>query len=265
MAAIMPGLLLTTLYLVYIIITCSLQPHLGPATPISERSMPLIQKTTLLVKSLLPPVFLVLAVLGVIFFGIAPPTEAAAIGCLAATLLVIIYRKFNLKVLKDVSLETLRVTSMILIIGGFSYAFVGVFIGGGGGKVVENLILGMPGGKWGAFFIVQLIIFLLGFFMDWLGIVFIMIPIVTPVAATLGFNDLWFAMMICINFQTSFMTPPFASSIFYVRGSASPELGLSMTDIIRGVIPFVFLILVGLALCVAFPEIITWLPSKMIK
>jgi len=265
MGAFIPGFLLAALYLLYIALRCQLQPELGPVVPAEERAVPLMKKTVLLIKSLIPPSLLVLSVLGVIFLGIAPPTEAAAIGSLAATLLVIAYRKFNFGVLRSVSLDTLRVTSMILIIGGCSYAFVGVFIGAGCGKVVEEVIIATPGGAWGAFAIVQFIIFILGFFMDWLGIVFIMVPIVTPVAETLGFDALWFAMMICLNFQTSFMTPPFATAIFYVRGSAAPELGLTMADIIRGVIPFVVIILVGLALCVAFPQLITWLPSIMIK
>ena len=203
--------------------------------------------------------------LGTIFFGIAPPTEAAAVGAFAATVLALVYRRLNLEVLKDTVSRTLRVTAMIMLIGGLSFAFVGVFLATGCGKVIEELILSTPGGKWGAFAAIMFALFLLGFFIDWLGILFIMVPIVSPLVATLGFDELWFAMMICINLQMSFMTPPLAHAIFYLRGSAPPELGVTMGDIIRGVIPFVFLILIGLGLFVAFPQLVIWLPTQMIK
>jgi TRAP-type mannitol/chloroaromatic compound transport system permease large subunit len=203
--------------------------------------------------------------LGVIFLGIAPPTEAAAAGSFVATLLVIAYRRFSWQVVANTALETLRLTSTIFLIGAMSFAFVGIFLSAGCGKVVETVILAAPGGSWGAFTIIMLTIFILGFFLDWLGILFIVIPIISPLVPALGFDPLWFAMMICINFQTAFMTPPFAPGIFFLQGTASPDLGLTTAEIIRGVIPFVILVLVGLALCVAFPEIILWLPGKMIK
>jgi len=264
-AAFMPGFLLSGLYMVYIILTSFLNPNKAPAVPPEEIAMPLRQKVTMLVTSLLPVAFLILAVLGVIFFGIAPPTEAAGAGAFAATLLVIVYRKFSLEVLKDASLETLRVCGFILMIVIMAFSFVGVFLGIGGGDVATKIILATPGGRWGAFLVMQFIVFILGFFMDWIGIVFLVVPMATPVAAALGFDALWFAMMVCVNLQTSFLTPPFAYAIFIVRGTAAPELGITMNDCIRGVIPFVLLILVGLGLCTAFPEIITWLPSQMIK
>jgi len=264
-AAFMPGLLLSGLYITYILITSQINSKLAPAVPAAERAMPLGKKVLMLVSSLLPPVILVLSVLGVIFLGVAPPTEAAGAGALAATLLVIAYRRFNIRVLRGAALETLRVCGFILIIVVMAFCFVGVFLAVGGGAVTERLILGTPGGRWGAFIIIQFIVFVLGFFMDWVGIVFLVVPIATPIAASLGFDALWFAMMICINLQTSFMTPPFAYSIFIVRGTASKELGVTTADVIRGVIPFVILVLIGLALCIAFPQIITWLPGKMIK
>jgi tripartite ATP-independent transporter DctM subunit len=265
MAAFIPGIMLSSLYVTYLFLRCLLQPELGPTVPIAERKVPFLKKTTMLFSSLVPPGLLILAVLGTIFFGVAPPTEAAAVGAFAATLLVIAYRKFNWTVLKETTLETAKVTGMIFLIGGMSYAFVGIFISAGGGHVMQDLIMSMPGGKWGAFAIIMFIVFILGFFMDWLGIAFIMVPIVTPIGEALGFDVLWFAMMICVNFQMSFMTPPFATAIFYVRGSADPALGLTTADIIRGVTPFVAIIILGLGLCVAFPQIILWLPSMMIK
>ncbi|MBA7711168.1 C4-dicarboxylate TRAP transporter large permease protein DctM [subsurface metagenome] len=223
----------------------------------------------MLITSLVPPMILVLSVLGVIYLGIAPPTEAAAAGAVAATLLVIAYHRFNWQVIwqimKDVTQLTLRVSSMIYLIGGCALGLVAVFLGAGCGQVVEELILAAPGGRWGAFIAIMFIMFLLGFFITMVGILFIMIPIITPLAPVLGFDPLWFAMMICVNLQMSFMTPPFAYAIFYVRGAADPELGVTTTDIIRGVTPFVILIMAGLGILVAFPEIILWLPSTMIK
>jgi len=265
MAAFFPGFTLSALYCGYIALRCFLQPELAPTIPLEERRVPYIKKTILLVTAMMPTAILILAVLGVIFLGIAAPTEAAATGAFVATILAIVYRRFNLQVLRGTALVTLRLTSMILLIGSCAFAFVGIFLSAGCGKVVEELILGTPGGRWGAFAIVMFIVFLLGFFIDWIGILFIIVPIISPLAPVLGFDPLWFAMMICVNLQMSFMTPPFAPGIFFLRGSVSPELGVTMADIIRGVVPFVILVMVGLGLCVAFPQIILWLPAQMIK
>jgi len=265
MAAFIPGFILSGLYCSYIILRCLFQPNIAPAVPAEERRVSFIKKTTMLLTSMLPPALLILAVLGTIFLGIAPPTEAAAVGAFVATVLAIAYRRFSWQVLKDTLSRTLRVTAMILLIGGTAFAFVGVFLAAGCGKVIEELILAAPGGRWGAFAIVMFALFLLGFFIDWLGILFIMVPILSPLVPVLGFDPLWFAMMVCINLQMSFMTPPMAHAIFYLRGSADPSLGVTMADIIRGVIPFVILILIGMGLCIAFPQLILWLPAQMIK
>ena len=263
--AIFPGLILSGLYCSYIILRCLIQPKIAPAVPVEERKVSFINKTTMLVTSLLPVTILILAVLGVIFFGIAPPTEAAAVGAFCATLLTIAYRRFNWQVLRETALGTLRISSMIYLIGGLAFAFVGIFIQVGAGKVVEELVLATPGGSWGAFAMVMFIVFILGFFIDILGIMFIMVPIIAPIVPVLGFDPLWFGLMIIINFQMAYMTPPMAVTIFYIRGSAPPELGVTTGDIIRGVFPFVGLVIVGLGLCVAFPQIILWLPGMMVK
>ena len=131
--------------------------------------------------------------------------------------------------------------------------------------MVKDFILDAPGGKWGDFDIIMLIVFILGMFIDWMGIVFILVPIITPIIPALGFDLLWFSIMVCVNLQMSFMTPPFAYAIFYLKGVCAPELGVTTADIIRGVIPFVGLIIIGLGLLVAFPELILWLPGQMIK
>ena len=265
MAAFIPGFVLSALYCSYIALRCFFQPGIAPAVPVEERAVPFLKKMTMLVTSLVPPGLLILSVLGSIFFGIAPPTEAAAVGAFAATILAVAYRRFSFEVLKSTATQTLKVTSMILLIGGLSFVFVGVFIPAGGAKVVKELILAAPGGHWGAFAVVMFIIFVLGFFIDWIGIIFIMVPILAPIAPVLGFDPLWFAMMIIINLQMAFMTPPMAAAIFYLRGSAPADLGITMGDIIRGVFPFVGLIIIGLGLCVAFPQLILWLPAQMIK
>jgi len=263
-AAIFPGLLLSGLYITYVSIRSFLQPKIAPPIPVEERRVPFRKKTAKLLTNLVPPVVLILSVLGTIFFGLAPPTEAAAMGSFAALLLALAYRKFNWGLLKHVGLETMRVSAFVLLIGCLCYAFVGIFMSAGCGEVVANAVMSAPGGRWGAFAAIMLIVFLLGMFIEWIGIVFIIVPIFTPLVAALGFDPLWFGMMVCINLQMAFMTPPLAMSIFVCKGTAAPELGVTMGDIIRGVYPFVALVMVGLGLCIAFPQLILWLPSKMI-
>ncbi|MBA7576507.1 C4-dicarboxylate TRAP transporter large permease protein DctM [subsurface metagenome] len=264
MAAFLPGLLLSTLYITYIVIRCYLHPEVGPPIPLEKRQVSSIQKISKLLRSLLPPVLLILAVLGTIFTGIAPPTEAAAMGSLAAVLLSIAYRKFSWYLVKHAAIETLRISAFVVLIAGMCYAFVGVFMSAGCGEVVSNVIMSVPGGRWASFAVVMLIVFLLGMFIEWIGIVFIIVPIFTPIIKALGFDPLWAGMMICINLQMAFLTPPMAMSIFVCRGTAPAELGITMKDIIKGVIPFVIIIMISLALCIVFPQIITWLPAQMI-
>lgn len=265
MGAFGPGLVLSALYMSYIAVRAWLKPQLAPPIAVEERAVPRLRKLRLLLTGMLPPLFLMLSVLGAIFFGVAAPTEAAAVGALAATLLTLAYRRFNWQVFKESMLGTVRITSMALFIGWGAQMFVGVFLKLGGGDVITNMVLAAPGGRWGAFSVVMFVIFILGMLIDWIGIVFIMIPLVTPLAPALGFDPLWFAMMIVVNLQMSFMTPPMAYAIFYLKGIAKPEWEITTGHIIRGVIPFVALIIVGLLLCIAFPNIIMWLPHQMIK
>lgn len=265
MGAFIPGLLLATMYCLYITIRCGAQPHLAPVVSQEELKVPFSKRTLALLSSLVPPALLILAVLGSIFFGIAPPTEAAAVGAFAAMVLAAVYRRLSWQVLLGVMLRTLQVSSMILLIGALSFCFTGVFLGAGGGKAAAEFIMAAPFGRWGAFAMVMLVMFVLGFFIDVIGIIFIMVPIVSPLASTLGFDPIWFALMIMINLQMAFMTPPFAVTLFYLRGVVKPEWGLTMGDIAWGVVPFVLLIIVGLVLCAVFPDLILWLPGKMIK
>jgi tripartite ATP-independent transporter DctM subunit len=265
MGAFGPGFLLSGLYMVYVAIRAWLRPEDAPPMPLEERQVSMTHRLHVLVTGMLPPLFLMFSVLGAIFFGIAAATEAAAVGALAAVALTFFYRRLTWPVMRDCMLETMRITSMALVIGWSAQMFVGVFLRLGGGEVIQDVLLAMPGGKWGTFFAVQFIIFVLGFLIDWIGIVFIMVPLVSPLAPVLGFDPLWFAMMIVVNLQMSFMTPPMAYAIFYLKGIAKPEWNIDTGHIIRGVTPFVGIIVIALILCILFPDIILWLPHQMIK
>lgn len=264
MGAFFPGLILSGLYISYIVVRCTLNPSLGPSIPEEQLTTFTVKKFLRLIGSLAPPVVLMLAVLGTIFSGIAPPTEAAAMGCVASLVLAIVYGKFSWGLVKHASMETLRVATFVVIIAALCYAYVGIFMNAGAGDVVSEMILSVPGGRWASFAMIMIIVFALGMFIEWIGIVFIIVPIFSPIFIELGFNPLWAGMMICINLQMAFQTPPMAMSIFVLKGTADPELGLTMADIIKGVLPFVGLIMITLILCTVFPEIITWLPEKMI-
>jgi len=263
MAAFMPGFLLSGLYMLYIAIRAYLQPSIAPSATDEGNAFTLGQKIKMLILTMAPTALLILSVMGAIYLGLASPTEAAAVGSAVATLLTIVYGRFSWKVLKDVAISTIKLTGMVLLIAGCSTAFVSIFLSAGGGGVVENFILSIPGGRWGAFALVMVICFILGMFIDWIGIIFVMVPILAPIIPRLGFDPLWFAMMIIVNLQMSFLTPPFAYAIFFLKGAAAPELGITTSDIIRGVIPFIALIGIGLLIMIAFPQIILWLPSTM--
>ncbi len=265
MGAIFPGLILSGLYILYIVVRSIIDPSVGPSIPIEEQTPLTVEKFVRLIKSLVPPVLLILAVLGTIFSGIAPPTEAAAMGGLASILLALAYRKLSFSLIKHACIETLRVSAFVVMIAALCYAFVGVFMSAGSGEVVSRAILAVPGGRWGSFAVIMLIVFLLGMFIEWIGIVFIIVPIFSPIFIELGFNPLWAGLMICINLQMAFQTPPMAMGIFVLKGTAPPELGVTMGHIIKGVIPFIIIIIFTLTLLVIFPEIITWLPAQMIK
>lgn len=265
MGAFLPGFLLSALYIAYVATRCYLHPELGPSIAEKDITKLTPQKILRLTKSLLPTIVLIFAVLGTIFAGLAPPTEAAALGGLTAIILAIIYKKFNWGLLKLASIETLRVSAFVVMIAAMSYAYVGIFMSGGAGDVVTELILSVPGGKWGSFAVIMFIVFFLGMFIEWIGIVFIIVPVFSPIFIKLGFDPLWAGLMVCVNLQMAFMTPPMAMSIFVLKGAAPPELGITMRDIIKGVIPFIALVMVALVLLMVFPEIITWLPAKMMS
>jgi tripartite ATP-independent transporter DctM subunit len=258
-AAIMPGLILSGLYLLYVTVRCGFNPKLGPPIPVADRTATLGQKISMTMKSFVPPFGLILVVMGTILAGVATPTEAAALGCVGAMILAVFNRQFNWEVITQASLATLRTTAMIMLLFVGGKLFSVVFLSMGGGDVVADLLLGMDVSEYVVLAIMMLVVFFLGMFIDWAAILLVVVPIFTPIAMELDFNPLWFAMLICINLQTSFLTPPFGYSLFYFKGVAPPEY--TMGDIYKGILPFVAIQIIGLALMIAFPQIITWLPS----
>jgi len=262
--AIIPGLILSSLYVIYILIRCYINPHIAPALSAEEKSAVSIKQITLRVlKSLVPPMILILGVLGSIFAGVATPTEASGVGAFLAFLLTLLYGRFTWKGLYSAVLQTARSTSMVIIILVGATCFTGVFLGFGGGDVVEEYILGLGFGRWSIFIIMMVVCFILGMFIDWIGIVMITFPIFLPIVAELGFNKFWFVVAVAVMLQDSFLTPPFGYALFYLKGVAPP--GVSIGDIYWGAIPFWILMEVGLVIVVIFPETITWLPSVLVK
>ena len=216
-----------------------------------------------MLKIILSPLILIIVVLGSILTGIATPTESAAVGAVGATIIAILSRQFNLEILKVVSRETTKISSMIFIILIGASMFSLVFRGFGGDVVVEEFLLNLPGGPISAMLIVMTIIFFLGFFLDFIEIIFVVVPIVSPILIAMGFDPLWLGVMIGINLQTSFLTPPFGFSLFYLRGVAAKDV--KTEDIYLGVIPFIAIQILGLSLIWIFPQIVLWLPNLIFK
>lgn len=263
MGAFMPGLLLGVMYSLYIVVKCAITPQFAPPMAAGEELPPLSKRLQSLATSSIPIIALILAILGAIYLGIATPTEAAATGALVVILIALAHRRLSFKVLKESCHRTFKLTGMIafLIIGGEMFQVV--FLGTGCSELFRDAILAAPFGRWGSFAIMLFIIFILGFFLVDFAIILIAVPLVTPIAAALGFNDVWFAMLVCMTIQTGYMTPPYASGIFFFKGAADPSFGITTGEIIRGVIPFIIVIMISMAICIVFPQVITWLPSTM--
>lgn len=257
--AIVPGTLLIVAYILYIAYVAWRHPHLAPASQQSDIDLPNLALSV--IKSLIPPVLLIFAVLGSIFFGVASPTESAAVGALGALLLAALHRRLTLSTLTEAMQRTTRLTSMVFLIFIGATAFGLVFVGMGGDKLILEIFTGLPGGMWTFLIFSMLLIFLLGFFLDFIEICFIVVPVIAPVAIYMGVDPLWFALLIAINLQTSFLTPPFGFSLFYLKASAPPSLKLS--DVYRGIRPFVVIQLLVLVTLIAFPALTLWLPGLM--
>jgi tripartite ATP-independent transporter DctM subunit len=236
------------------------KPEAVPAIPKAEREQ---EKGLLLrvLKVLMPPLLLIVAVLGSILGGFATPTEAASVGAIGAILLAWVQRQLNLATLKEVMTSTTRITSMVFMIFIGASLFSLVFRGFGGDQVVTDLLTDLPGGVVGAMLVVMLVMFLLGFILDFIEITFVVVPIVGPILLAMGLDPVWLGIMIAINLQTSFLTPPFGFSLFYLRGVAPAEV--STAAIYRGVIPFIMIQLLMLGMLAFWPELATWLPHQV--
>ena len=263
MGAVIPGMLLVGLYVLYIIVYAWIKPEDAPL--ISDEEWTRIKAQGLwkrVVKALLPPLVLIVAVLGSIFAGIASPTEAAAVGASGALVLTIANKRLDLKMLRQVMASTTMLTSMVFIILVGAGAFGLVFRGLGGDHMIRSYIGHLAYGKWAILAIIMGLIFVIGFFLDFIEITFIHIPVLAPIMKGFGFDPLWFAVLFALNLQTSFMTPPFGFSLFYLKGVSPPQIKTG--HIYKGIIPFVILQLVGLLLVVFFPELATWLPRTLL-
>jgi len=262
--AIIPGLILSTMYILYILIRCWIRPQDGPALSKEERAaMPAKTLFFMILKSMVPPTILVFGVLGSIFMGIATPTEAAGVGALLAFIMTVAYGRFTWSGLKTAVTNTAKTTSMVIVILAFASCFSAVFMGSGGGEVVKNFIYGIGFGKWGTFIVMMVILFILGMFLDWIGIIMICFPLFLPIAAELGFDKVWFVVTIAVMLQDSFLTPPFGYALFYLRGVAPPEV--STADIYWGAFPFWRLMELGLIACIIWPQTILWLANTLVK
>jgi tripartite ATP-independent transporter DctM subunit len=262
MGAVLPGLLLVGLFIFYILAAAFFSPGIAPAIPKEELGA--ISSKAMLVrvgKALFPPLFLMVAVLGSIFAGIASPTEAAAVGAVGASVLTIANRKFNLTILREVMRTTVKLTCMVFIILCGAAAFGLVFRGLGGDELVREFLGGLADqySRGMVLFIVMGLIFIIGFFLDFIEITFIHVPVLAPIMLEFGYDPIWFCILLAINLQTSFMTPPFGFSLFYLKAVTPPEI--TTGNIYRGIIPFVVFQLIGLAIVVFYPQLATWLPK----
>jgi tripartite ATP-independent transporter DctM subunit len=256
--ALIPGLLLVFLYVAYIVVVAFLRPDIMPA---HEREPGESVGFQQILRALLPPLTLIFAVLGSILLGVATPTEAAGVGATGALLLAGLRRQINMQRLRAIMQSTLRISSMVFLILIGASIFSLVFRGYGGDDGVRAILESLPGGVVGAVIVVMLVMFLLGFVLDFIEITFVVVPIVGPVLLAMGLDPVWLGIMIAINLQTSFLTPPFGFALFYLRGVAPPEV--TTPQIYRGVIPFVAIQLFALLLLSIFPDLVTWLPSKI--
>ena len=259
-AGIVPGLLLATFDLAYIAIRAAIQPSVGP--PISKEERQKVtgsQLTLMILTSMVPPLFLIFAVLGTIFFGVAAPSEAGGMGALGAIIVAACYGNLTWNNLKESALVTLRISSMVLFIALAGKFFTAVFLSMGAIDLVNNFLMGLPFGPTGIMIMMLVMVFLMGCVMDWVGMIFILVPIFTPILHSLGIDPLYFAMLFCVTLQVSNMTPPFAYSVFYLKGIAPPEV--SIMNMYLGSIPYFLTDLLAVILLILFPSLILWLPS----
>ncbi|MDB9762845.1 TRAP transporter large permease subunit [Alphaproteobacteria bacterium] len=264
MGALLPGLCLVVLYILWQIIYANIYPDRMPAIPKSERdALEFKELRNRVLKVLIPPLLLICAVLGSILMGLATPTESAGVGAIGAIILAFTRKQLSFKILKEVATSTAQTTSMVftILIGAAMFSLV--FRGFGGDDIVAEFLMNLEGGVVTAIIITMVLMFILGFFLDFIEIIYVVLPIIGPAILMMDINPLWFAIMIAVNLQTSFLTPPFGFALFYLRGVA-PKSVLT-TDIYKGAIPFVLIQILMLVILSIFPQLATWLPSIMYK
>ncbi|MDT8880597.1 TRAP transporter large permease subunit [Halomonas saccharevitans] len=261
--ALVPGLLLGAMYALYVLVICHLKPEYGPLVPAEERAeVSTGELLKMLGKYVLPPMALILGVLGSLFTGIATATEASAIGVFIAFLLFLIFGDRKASTCYRTLIEASKTTTMVMLVLVGATAFTGVFSIGGGMEVIHEVVMAMPGGTTGALILMLFLVFILGMFLDWTGIVLLSFPIMLPIVESMGIDVLWFVVMVAVVLQTSFLTPPFGYALFYLKGVA-PK-GVETLDLYRAVIPFVALIVLACLLMAFFPVLVTGLPSLLI-
>ncbi len=267
---IFPGLVLSGLYILYILGLCIFRPQSAPRIEPSADDPAFAEKIAITVKALVPPLLMIFAVLGSIMLGLAAPTEAAALGALGAFILTVAYGRFSLVMFKETLVKTLAVTAMIMLILLGGSIFTGVFVGAGGMGVMRDMIDAVQLGPWELLFLFLLLIFIAGFFLEWISILLIFVPLFMPfmrdawAAGGYGayFDPVWFCMLLLIMIQSSYLTPPMAPAIFYLRGIAPPEITLK--HMYKGVVPFLFIQVIALAIVMAFPQLALWLPDQLL-
>jgi len=263
LGAFVPGFLLSASYVAYIIIVTQLRPEAGPPLPKEERNYPLGQILMMLLTGLVPISLLILSVLGSIVAGLATPTEAASMGALGALLLSVAYRKLNWEVLKGAVFQSIRTSSMVLTLLVGSSIFSAVFARLGGSKVIENFVLGLGLSTGGFILLAMVVIFLLGWPLEWTEIIIIFMPLFWPIAQAYNIDPIWFGILVAVNLQTAFLSPPVAMAAFYIKGVAPP--GVLLSDIWRGMMPYMGLQVAVLVLIYIFPQITLWLPNLVFK
>ena len=262
MAGIIPGLILGLLFIGYIVVATWLKPEMAPAATEEERNIPLKQKLTLL-KGLIMPGLLATVVLGSIYGGVATPSEAAGIGCFGAIVSAAVNRKLTFGGIRDALYETIKITCMLAWLFFWAQTIIGVFTLAGGDQFVRNAVMALPFGKWGVIIGMQLIMIFLGMFLDWIGIVLLTMPLFVPIILDMGFDNVWFGVVFCMNMHISYLSPPFGPSIFYLKSVVGDEI--SVGKIYRANLPYLWLTFVALALTVIFPGLSLWLPSMMFR
>ncbi|EPC02876.1 C4-dicarboxylate ABC transporter [Litchfieldella anticariensis FP35 = DSM 16096] len=261
--ALIPGLILGAMYALYVLVICYIKPSYGPPVPVEERADTSTGELLLmLAKFVVPPMGLILGVLGALFTGIATATEASAIGVTLAFILFLIFGDRSPRTCYRTLIEAGKTTTMVMLVLVGATAFTGVFSRGGGMEVIHELVMAMPGGTTGALVLMLFLVFILGMFLDWTGIVLLSFPIMLPIVENMGVDMLWFVVMVAVVLQTSFLTPPFGYALFYLKGVA--PRGVEIVDLYKAVIPFCALIALACLLLAAFPILITGLPSAIL-